>query len=263
MNAGGHSSSSYSHDASLGDSYQQAPSPLGGGGAGSGSAVQDRDASAVAARQWHKNVTDWTAKWQRREVSNFEYLMALNTFAGRSFNDLCQYPVFPWVLNDYRTKAEALHDAQMAAAAADSDSSAEAATVDNKKSAAGTDTDGTSANTTTKTADGARVPLSNAAEGSSSSSSNSSSSSSSSSSNSLGADAAYAAEWARRRAERGAPLLLQSLNPLGSSGDDASTSATTCANASGSIPAACRLDLSDPTLFRDLSKPMGALDPAR
>lgn len=35
--------------------------------------------------------------WQRRRISNFEYLMGLNTLAGRSFNDLCQYPVFPWV----------------------------------------------------------------------------------------------------------------------------------------------------------------------
>ena len=38
-------------------------------------------------------------------VSNFDYLLALNFFAGRSFNDLCQYPVFPWVLADY-TSAE-------------------------------------------------------------------------------------------------------------------------------------------------------------
>lgn len=27
--------------------------------------------------------------------------MAINTLAGRSFNDLTQYPVFPWVLCDY------------------------------------------------------------------------------------------------------------------------------------------------------------------
>eukprot|EP00049_Salpingoeca_infusionum_P016595 m.341280 g.341280 ORF g.341280 m.341280 type:complete len:3305 (+) comp16111_c0_seq3:237-10151(+) len=39
--------------------------------------------------------------WQRRELSNFEYLMALNTMAGRSFNDLNQYPVFPWIIADY------------------------------------------------------------------------------------------------------------------------------------------------------------------
>jgi len=27
--------------------------------------------------------------------------MHLNTLAGRSYNDLMQYPVFPWVLADY------------------------------------------------------------------------------------------------------------------------------------------------------------------
>ena len=27
--------------------------------------------------------------------------MQLNTIAGRTFNDLSQYPVFPWVLQDY------------------------------------------------------------------------------------------------------------------------------------------------------------------
>jgi len=27
--------------------------------------------------------------------------MCLNTLAGRSYNDLMQYPVFPWVIADY------------------------------------------------------------------------------------------------------------------------------------------------------------------
>jgi len=39
--------------------------------------------------------------WRRREITNFEYLMILNTLAGRSYNDLTQYPVFPWVLANY------------------------------------------------------------------------------------------------------------------------------------------------------------------
>ncbi len=39
--------------------------------------------------------------WQSRKISNFEYLMWLNTIAGRTYNDLTQYPVFPWVLADY------------------------------------------------------------------------------------------------------------------------------------------------------------------
>ena len=42
--------------------------------------------------------------WVQRRISNFEYLMSLNSFAGRSFNDLTQYPVFPWVLKDYSSE---------------------------------------------------------------------------------------------------------------------------------------------------------------
>lgn len=39
--------------------------------------------------------------WVNGKMSNFEFLMHLNSFAGRSFNDLTQYPVFPWVIADY------------------------------------------------------------------------------------------------------------------------------------------------------------------
>ncbi|KAM5156980.1 neurobeachin-like protein 2 isoform 1-T1 [Mantella aurantiaca] len=42
-----------------------------------------------------------TQKWMLREISNFEYLMQLNTIAGRTYNDLSQYPVLPWILRDY------------------------------------------------------------------------------------------------------------------------------------------------------------------
>uniref|UniRef100_A0A5S6QX43 WD repeat and FYVE domain-containing protein 3 n=1 Tax=Trichuris muris TaxID=70415 RepID=A0A5S6QX43_TRIMR len=42
-----------------------------------------------------------TQRWVRGEISNFQYLMHLNTLAGRSYNDLSQYPVFPWILRDY------------------------------------------------------------------------------------------------------------------------------------------------------------------
>ena len=39
--------------------------------------------------------------FQRGEINNFQYLMHLNTLAGRSYNDLMQYPVFPWIIADY------------------------------------------------------------------------------------------------------------------------------------------------------------------
>lgn len=42
-----------------------------------------------------------TARWLRGEFSNFQYLMLINTMAGRTFTDITQYPVFPWVLQDY------------------------------------------------------------------------------------------------------------------------------------------------------------------
>ncbi|EGC29360.1 hypothetical protein DICPUDRAFT_159064 [Dictyostelium purpureum] len=45
-----------------------------------------------------------TKKWQSGLISNFEYLMHLNTLAGRSFNDLTQYPIFPFILKDYTSE---------------------------------------------------------------------------------------------------------------------------------------------------------------
>ena len=35
-----------------------------------------------------------TQSWVKGEISNFQYLMFLNTLAGRTYNDLTQYPVF-------------------------------------------------------------------------------------------------------------------------------------------------------------------------
>jgi len=51
-----------------------------------------------------------TRQWQDREISNFDYLMQLNVMAGRSYNDLNCYPVFPWVLRDYSSDALDLND---------------------------------------------------------------------------------------------------------------------------------------------------------
>ncbi|QDZ23815.1 BEACH domain-containing protein [Chloropicon primus] len=45
----------------------------------------------------------YSSQWRKGEISNFSYLMKLNTLAGRTFNDLSQYPVFPWVLSDYES----------------------------------------------------------------------------------------------------------------------------------------------------------------
>jgi hypothetical protein len=48
--------------------------------------------------------THYTELWQKRQISNFEYIMRLNVMAGRSYNDITQYPVFPWVIQDFESK---------------------------------------------------------------------------------------------------------------------------------------------------------------
>ena len=45
-----------------------------------------------------KKIKDWR-KWK---ISNFEFLMWLNIFSNRSYNDISQYPIFPWILSEYK-----------------------------------------------------------------------------------------------------------------------------------------------------------------
>ena len=40
--------------------------------------------------------------WKEWKITNYELLMWLNIFGNRSFNDISQYPVFPWILNNYQ-----------------------------------------------------------------------------------------------------------------------------------------------------------------
>jgi hypothetical protein len=56
--------------------------------------------AGAAWKQWPGTSPDYllrrhgvTQAWQRREISTYDYLMALNTVGGRSFNDLSQYPM--------------------------------------------------------------------------------------------------------------------------------------------------------------------------
>jgi len=42
--------------------------------------------------------------WINWKISNFEFLMWLNIYSNRSYHDLSQYPVFPWILKNYSDK---------------------------------------------------------------------------------------------------------------------------------------------------------------
>uniref|UniRef100_A0A8C6XHA1 LPS responsive beige-like anchor protein n=1 Tax=Naja naja TaxID=35670 RepID=A0A8C6XHA1_NAJNA len=57
---------------------------------------QTRRISMATPRQIFK-ASNMTQRWQHREISNFEYLMA-------TYNDLNQYPVFPWVITNYESE---------------------------------------------------------------------------------------------------------------------------------------------------------------
>ena len=39
--------------------------------------------------------------WSKNKISNYDYLMALNCFSGRSLNDLTQYFIFPWIIKNF------------------------------------------------------------------------------------------------------------------------------------------------------------------
>ncbi|OMJ93774.1 hypothetical protein SteCoe_3221 [Stentor coeruleus] len=49
------------------------------------------------------SVENMMLKWQLRQISNFDYLLYLNSAAYRTFSDFTQYPIFPWILSSYDT----------------------------------------------------------------------------------------------------------------------------------------------------------------
>ncbi|KAI5395086.1 protein SPIRRIG [Lathyrus oleraceus] len=73
----------------------------------SGSSKQE---SNEGSRLFKVVAKSFSKRWQSGEISNFQYLMHLNTLAGRGYSDLTQYPVFPWVLADYESENLDLSD---------------------------------------------------------------------------------------------------------------------------------------------------------
>ena len=52
-----------------------------------------------------------TNLWIDGLMTNYDYLMYLNTIASRSFNDLSQYPILPWTINNFKDKSIDLNNA--------------------------------------------------------------------------------------------------------------------------------------------------------
>ena len=45
-----------------------------------------------------KNILE---KWEKGLIKNYEYILLLNRYSSRTFNDPNQYPIFPWILMKY------------------------------------------------------------------------------------------------------------------------------------------------------------------
>lgn len=75
----------------------------------SASSKQD---SGEGSRLFKIMAKSFSKRWQSGEITNFQYLMHLNTLAGRGYSDLTQYPVFPWVLADYESDTLDLRNPQ-------------------------------------------------------------------------------------------------------------------------------------------------------
>ena len=51
-----------------------------------------------------------TEQWLAGRLSNFQYLLEINKYSGRSFNNPSQYPLFPWILKDYTSNTINMDD---------------------------------------------------------------------------------------------------------------------------------------------------------
>ncbi|CAF3399293.1 unnamed protein product [Rotaria sp. Silwood1] len=54
--------------------------------------------------KYEETVNGIQTSWRQGQMTNFDYLMQLNKLAGRTFLDLMQYPVYPYIVANYETQ---------------------------------------------------------------------------------------------------------------------------------------------------------------
>ena len=50
----------------------------------------------------NESITPYLKKWLNSQISTYEYLNYINYFSSRSYNEVSQYPIFPWVTKNIR-----------------------------------------------------------------------------------------------------------------------------------------------------------------
>ena len=51
----------------------------------------------------YSNIINIQNLWKNNKISTLEYLMWINIYGNRSFRDITQFPVFPWIIDNYET----------------------------------------------------------------------------------------------------------------------------------------------------------------
>jgi hypothetical protein len=64
-------------------------------------AIRFKRGELIYLGEGHIDVEELQRKWCAREISNFDYLMRLNFFSGRSYRDPGCYPIMPCLLTDF------------------------------------------------------------------------------------------------------------------------------------------------------------------
>ena len=52
----------------------------------------------------HFNKIKIKSKWYKREIDTFQFLLYINKYGGRTYNDINQYPIFPWIILEFSLK---------------------------------------------------------------------------------------------------------------------------------------------------------------
>ena len=58
----------------------------------------------LPTKQIEMNLKNIYEKWSKWKLSTLKLLMMINLYSNRTYNDLNQYPVFPWIITDYSSK---------------------------------------------------------------------------------------------------------------------------------------------------------------
>ena len=81
--------------------------------------VQKHKSSKTKGKKVYCKITDTKEileqaieKWSNGFLNTFSYIMILNTLSGRTYNNLAQYPVYPWILKDYYSKEIDLNESE-------------------------------------------------------------------------------------------------------------------------------------------------------